>query len=68
MSGNSAKLNALTRDLANKWKETKNHWRDAKADEFERQYIEELLNNVDKAAGVMEQLDKLVAKIKHDCE
>jgi endo-1,4-beta-mannosidase len=68
MSGNSAKLSALSKALAVKWDETKNHWRDDKSQEFERQYIEELLNNVDKAVTVMEQLDKLLAKVKHDCE
>jgi hypothetical protein len=68
MSGSAARVTALTRDLANKWENTKNSWRDAKADEFERQYIEELLNSVDKAATVMEQLDKLIGKIRHDCE
>jgi hypothetical protein len=68
MSGSAAKVTALTRDLANKWEHTKNYWRDAKAEEFERQYIEELLSSVDKAATVMEQLDKLIGKIRHDCE
>lgn len=68
MTGNSAKLTALTRDLFNKWQETKNHWRDVKSEEFERQYIEELLHSVDKAASVMEQLDKLLVKVKKDCE
>jgi hypothetical protein len=68
MSGNSAKLSALSKALAVKWDETKNHWRDDKSLEFERQYIEELLNNVDKALAVMEQLDKLLAKVRHDCE
>jgi hypothetical protein len=68
MSGNSAKLSALSKALAVKWDETKNHWRDDKSLEFERQYIEELLNNVDKAVTVMEQLDKLLAKVRHDCE
>ena len=68
MSGNSAKLSALSKALAVKWDETKNHWRDEKSQEFERQYIEELLNNVDKAVTVMEQLDKLLAKVRHDCE
>jgi hypothetical protein len=68
MSGSAARVTALTRDLANKWENTKNSWRDAKAEEFERQYLEELLNSVDKAATVMEQLDKLIGKIRHDCE
>jgi hypothetical protein len=68
MTGSSAKLSALSKALAVKWDETKNHWRDDKSQEFERQYMEELFNNVDKAVMVMEQLDKLLAKVRHDCE
>ena len=51
MTCNSSKLSALTKDLNNKWQDTKDHWRDDKAHEFERQYMEELFNNVDKAVA-----------------
>ena len=67
MSGNGAKLAAITKDLAHQWQQTKEHWRDAKSVEFERQYIQELLSSVEKAITVMDQVDKLVAKIRHDC-
>ena len=68
MSGNGAKLLALTKALSNQWQQTKHYWRDAKADEFERKYIQELMTSVDHASTVIEQLDKLVAKIRKDCE
>ena len=68
MSGNGSKLMAITTQLSNQWQQTKEYWRDAKSQEFERQYIEELLASVDKAVTVMEQLDKLVTKIRSDCE
>ena len=67
MSGNGAKLSAVTKELAQQWQQTKEHWRDAKSQEFERQYIQELLSSVEKAVTVMEQLDKLVTKIRNDC-
>jgi hypothetical protein len=68
VSGSGQRLGALTRDLANRWEQTKESWRDAKAGEFERQYLEELYTSVDKATYVMEQLDKLMQKIRSECE
>ncbi len=59
---------AVTKELAIQWQQTKEYWRDAKAQEFDRQYMQELLAGVDRAVTVMEQLDQLVAKIRHDCE
>lgn len=68
MSGAGHRLGALTKDLAHRWQRTRESWRDAKADEFQRQYLEELHASVDKAIQVIEQLDKLMAKIRSDCE
>ena len=68
MIGAGHRLGALTRDLNNRWQHTKESWRDDKAVEFERHYIEELNSGVDKSIGVIEQLDKLLAKIRNDCE
>jgi len=62
------RLSAITRELVNQWQLTKDYWQDAKAQEFERQYIELLTNNVEKAVTVMEDLDKLLTKIRNDCE
>jgi hypothetical protein len=50
------------------WHETKHFWRDAKADEFEHRFLEELQLGVDRAVQVIDQLDKLMEKIKKDCE
>jgi hypothetical protein len=68
MSGGGSKLTALTKVLSHQWQQTKESWHDAKAQEFEHQYMEELLIGVDRAVTVMEQLDKLIAKIRNDCE
>jgi len=68
MSGNGSKLMAVTKELSNQWHYTKEHWRDAKSQEFERKYLQELVASVDRAVGVIEQLDKLVGKIRNDCE
>ena len=68
MSGNGSKLVALTRGLSAEWQHAKESWKDAKSQEFERQYMLELFSSVDRAVTVMEQLDKLITKIKKDCE
>ena len=68
MSASGQRIGALTKDLMNRWRQTKESWRDDKADEFERNFLIELQTSVDKSLHVMEQLDKLLAKIRHECE
>jgi len=61
-------LAALSKELSLHWQETKNYWRDAKAQEFERRYMEELLARVDKTVTVIEKLDELINRARKDCE
>ena len=68
IGANKTRLAAITKEITARWQETKNFWSDAKCDEFERKYIEELISGVDKAMTVMERLEKLSTKIKSDCE
>ena len=68
MSSNRGRLLAITKELALRWEETKESWMDAKSREFEAKYIQELISNVDTAATVIDRLDKLVNKIRSDCE
>lgn len=68
MTGNAPRLMALTKGLSDQWRQTKEYWKDTKSLEFERQYMEELLSSVDRAVPVIEQLEKLVKKIRTDCE
>ena len=68
LAADKAKLTALTRDIANQWELTKDHWRDAKSLEFQQQYLDELIANVEKAAVVIDDLEKVIAKIRSDCE
>ncbi|MBI5385223.1 MAG: hypothetical protein HZA90_11125 [Verrucomicrobia bacterium] len=68
MGASKQRLTGMTRELLLKWDQTKEHWQDAKSREFEQKYITELVAGVDKAVAVIEQLDKLAAKIRSDCE
>jgi hypothetical protein len=68
LNANRTRLAALTKALSIDWKQTQESWRDAKSREFEQRYLEELFDGVDTAVAVMDQLDKLLHKIRTDCE
>jgi hypothetical protein len=68
MSANGARLEATTKELRAQWQQTKQYWADAKSAEFEHKFLEELFSSVDRAVSVIDQLDKLLGKIKKDCE
>jgi hypothetical protein len=68
VKASSNRLSGITKELRSQWQETKNYWKDAKSLEFEQKYMEELLASVDRTVTVMEQLDKLITKIRTDCE
>ncbi len=68
LSGSRSRLAALTRDLSIRWRETRDHWTDAKGAEFEAQYLQGLIANMDRAVTALEQLDDLLKKARTDCE
>jgi hypothetical protein len=68
MNANATRLSGITRDLWGHWQQTKAYWRDAKCQEFEEKYLAELIASVDRTVGVIEQLDKLLQRIRKDCE
>ncbi len=68
MNAQGSRLGAVTKDLWVHWLQTKESWADAKSLEFEQKFLQELMNSVDKTVTAIEQLDKLIQKIKKDCE
>lgn len=68
MKASGSRLAGLTKELRAQWQDTKSYWKDAKSQEFEHKYMDELLAGVDRAVNVIDQLDKLVSKIRKDCE
>ena len=40
--GSKGRLLGASKELALKWEDTKNHWRDERSREFERKYLQEL--------------------------
>lgn len=68
MNANATRLSGITKDLWTHWQQTKSDWRDLKSQEFEQKYLAELTGTVDKTVAVIEELDKLILRIKRDCE
>ena len=68
LSSSKNRLVAITKELSKRWEETKNHWRDAKSQEFEQRYMTELFANVDKTITVMDKLNEVISKVRKDCE
>jgi hypothetical protein len=67
-SGHSARLAALTRALTERWRQTRESWRDVKAREFEEHFIAELESSVASASRGIEELEAILRKIRSDCE
>ncbi len=68
MNASGARLAAISKQLWLDWQQTKEQWADVKSQEFERKFLLELFSSVDKTVTVIEQLDKLMTKIRKDCE
>ena len=68
LAGNRSRLAAISKELSLRWLETKDQWKDAKSQEFEHRYLQELFARVDKTVTVIEKLDQLLTKVRSDCE
>ena len=68
MSGSKGLLTLATRQLQARWGETRFSWRDRKAQEFDDLYLSELVNSVNSALRVIEELDQLLEKVHADCD
>lgn len=60
-------IQAVT-DLNIEWQQTKAHWRDAKSEEFEQRYLEKLSEHVAKSKPIIDEIEKLLRKVRQDCE
>lgn len=61
-------LTLATRQLMNRWADTRQSWRDQKAAEFEDLYLSELADTMASALRALEELDHLLEKVHADCE
>ncbi len=68
MSASKGLLTLATRQLQARWGETRFSWRDSKAQQFDDLYLSELMNSVNSAFRVIDELDQLLEKIHADCD
>ena len=68
ISANGKVILNATRELARKWEQTQQHWKDAKSREFEREYLADLFSDVEKAMPILEDLDRLIAAVRRQGE
>ncbi len=64
----AVKLTKSTKVFLQNWDQVKNYWRDRKSQEFEKNYIESLPDDISAAVRVIEEIDKIITKARRDCE
>jgi len=67
-SESGARLAALTKELLNRWQQTRECWMDAKAREFDERYMLELESMVKSATTGIANLERVIRKVRNDCE
>ena len=68
MTGSQNRLMGLTKELRVEWDNTKASWRDAKSAEFEKRFLDGLFADVNQTIANIDALERLLAKIRADCE
>ena len=66
--GHSARLVNLTRELLQRWHQTREAWADSKALEFEQRFIRELEAEVNATLPAIEHLESILQRVRQDCE
>ena len=61
-------LMKASRDLNASWAQTRMQWTDGKAREFEERYLRPLPEALNSASTIIEELDRVLANIRRDCE
>jgi len=68
LNHSKGRLVGLSRELLRVWQETQESWRDQKAREFDTVYMQPMFDAVDHASAAIEDLDKILQKLRQDCE
>lgn len=68
LSGTKSRLLGATKDISQRWAETREHWRDAKCQEFHERYLQELFAGVDRTTTIIDKLNEVLKQIQDDCE
>lgn len=62
-----AQLNRHARDLAHAWALARQHWHDANAQRFEREFIDPFIAHLRHGSTALQQLDSVLTRIQRDC-
>lgn len=68
MNAGQNRLMGLTKELRTDWEETKQYWNDAKSQEFEKRFLEELMASANQAIANIDALERAITKVRADCE
>jgi len=68
LNNSRGRLVGISRELLRSWQETQDSWHDRKGKEFDKTYMQPLFDSVDNASSAMDDLDKLLKKLRKDCE
>lgn len=68
LNNSKSRLNGISRELLKTWQETQELWRDQKCREFDTTTMQPLFDSVDHALAAMDDLDKVLHKLRSDCE
>lgn len=66
--GSATNLIQAVKELNLHWQLTRNSWHDTKSEEFERTYLEEIPDQVGRAAHIFAEIEELLGKVRRDCE
>ena len=68
MNASQNRLMGLTKELRAEWENTKQFWNDAKSRELEKQYLDNLFADVQLAITHIDTLERILTKLRADCE
>ena len=68
LNGSKSRIAGLAKELTIRWDNTCTHWRDPRAADFGRRYMQELSPRVNQAVAAVEKLDEIFQRIKKEGE
>ena len=68
MNASQNKLMRLTKELSANWENARQYWNDDKSREFEKRFLNGLLSGVNQTIANIDALERVLNKIRADCE
>ncbi len=68
LNHHKGRLSGLSKELLRTWQDTQEVWQDRKCREFDQTYMQPLFDSVDHAVAAIDDLDRILQKLRNDCE